>query len=148
MTVQFSVTTGLTSLTAAAHTAIEINPSANVPAELIGFDVSCSYLTTGTPVSLLIELVSNTATGTGTSYTPKRFGQAVGTAAATVKINDTVEPSTPTVIYGWELIVPGGPFSYQWPLGREYFLSTSTFNAIRITPSATVSVLVGAVIEE
>lgn len=148
MTVQYSVTSGLTSLTAAVHTAIELNPGANLPAELIAIDVSSSYSTVATPVTLLIELVSNTATGTGTSYTPRRYGQAVGTAQTTVKINDTVEPSTPTVVQAWELILPGGPFSYQWPLGREYLLSTSTFNAIRITPSATVSVIVNAVIEE
>jgi hypothetical protein len=148
MTAQYSVTTGLTSLTAAVHTAIELNTSANVPVELISLDVSSSYLTTATPVSLLIELITNTATGTGTAYTPKKMGQAVGTSATTTKINDTVEPSTPTIIQAWELILPGGPFSYQWPLGREYFLGVSTFNAIRLTPSATISCITNVVIEE
>lgn len=149
MTVQYSVTTGLTSLTAAtAKTMIEVNPSANVPAELISMDISSSYTTSATPITLLVELVSNTGTGTGTSYTPKRYGQAVGTAQSTVKINDTVEPSTPTVIAGWEIILPGGPFSYQWPLGREYLLTTSSFNGIRLTASATCSAIVNAVIEE
>jgi hypothetical protein len=122
MTVQYSASSGANSFTAAAHTAIEINPGSSLPAELIAMDVSSPYLTTGTPISVLVELVSNTASGTGSSYTPKKFGQAVGTALSTTKINDTVEPSTPTVVMGWELVFPAGPFSYQWPLGREYFL--------------------------
>jgi len=148
VTVQYSVSTGANSFTAAAHTAIEINPGSSLPAELIAMDVSSSYLTAGTPISVLVELVSNTAAGTGTSYTPKKFGQAVGTATATTKINDTVEPSTPTVVMGWELVFPAGPWSYQWPLGREYFLGVSTFNAIRVTPSATITLVVNAVFEE
>lgn len=146
---QYSVTTGLTALAAAtAKTMIEINPGANTPVELIGMDVSSSYLTSGTPVSLLVELVSYAASGTGTAYTPRRYGQAVGVATSTAKINDTVEPSTPTVVQGYELILPGGPFPWLWPAGREYFLSVSTFNGIRLTASAVCSVIVNAVFEE
>jgi hypothetical protein len=148
MTVQYSASTGANSFTAAAHTAIEINPGSSLPAELVAIDVSSPYLTAGTPISVLVELVSNTATGTGTGYTPKKFGQAVGTSLTTTKINDSVEPSTPTVIMGWGLVFPAGPFSYQWPLGREYFLGVSTFNAIRVTPSATITLVVNAVFEE
>jgi len=127
---------------------VEINPSANVPAELISLDVSSSYVTSATPITLLVELVSYATTGTGTTYTPKRYGQAVGTAQSTVKINDTIEPATPTVVAGWEIILPGGPFSYQWPLGREYLLTTSSVNGIRCTASAVCSVIVNATIEE
>jgi hypothetical protein len=148
VTVQYSVSTGANSFTAAAHTAIEINPGSSMPAELVAMDISSPYLTSGTPISVLVELVSNTASGTGTGYTPKKFGQAVGTALSTTKINDSVEPSTPTVVMGWELVFPAGPFSYQWPLGREYFLGVSTFNAIRVTPSATITLVVNAVFEE
>jgi hypothetical protein len=149
VTVQYSVTTGLTALAAAtAKSMVEVNPGSGLPAELISMDVSSSYATSATPITLLIELVSNTATGTGTTYTPKRYGQAVGVAQSTTKINDTVEPSTPTVIQAWELVLPSGPFSYQWPLGREYLLTTSSFNAIRCTASAVCSVIVNAVIEE
>jgi hypothetical protein len=149
MSVQYSFTTGLQSLTAAVHTMVELNPVASQnPPELIALDVSSSYLTTATPISLLIEIVTNTATGTGTVYTPKRMGAATGTASTVCKINDTVEPSTPTVIYGWEVIIPGGPFSYQWSLGREYLLQVSTFNGIRVTPSTACSVLISGVFEE
>jgi hypothetical protein len=123
VTVQYSVSTGANSFTAAAHTAIEINPGSSMPAELIAMDVSSPYLTTGTPISVLVELVSNTASGTGSSYTPKKFGQAVGTA--TVDYEDQRHGGAVDAdgVMGWELVFPAGPFSYQWPLGREYFLA-------------------------
>lgn len=149
MTVQFSATNGLTALVATtAKTMIELATTANTPAELISLDVSSSYLTSATPLTLLVELVNYTATGTGTTYTGRKYGQAIGAAQTTVKINDTVEPSTPTIIAGWELIIPSGPFSYQWPLGREYLLSTSTFTGIRLTASAICSAIVNLTYEE
>ena len=149
MAVQFSVTNGLTALAAAtAKTMVEMNPGANTPAELISFDISSSYLTAATPITLLVELVAYTGTGTGTAFTPRRYGQAVGAASTVVKINDTVEPAGATVVAGWELILPTGPFSYQWPLGREYLLNTATFNGIRLTASAVCSALVNCTIEE
>jgi hypothetical protein len=149
VSVQYSVTNGLTALAAAtAKTLIEINPGSSIPAELVALDVSSSYLTTGTPVSLLVELGTASATGTGSSYTPKKFGQAVGTALSTVKINDTVEPTSFVVAVAWEIVLPAGPFCYQWPLGREYFLAVSSVNAIRFTASAVCSVVTNAIFEE
>lgn len=149
MAVQYSVTTGLTALVAAtAKTMIEINPGASIPVELCQLDVSSSYATAATPLTLLVELGTTTGTGTGSAYTPKRFGQSVGTALSTVKINDTVEPAGFAAVLAWELVLPTGPFSYLWPLGREYFMPTSTFNAIRLTASAIASVIVNAVFEE
>lgn len=151
MTVQYSVTSGLITLaTATAKTALELNPSASLPAELIALDVSSPYLTTATPIDLLIELVAYTATGTGTATTPRKYGQAIGTAQTTTKVNDTVEPTATglVVVEQWDLILPGGPFVYQWPLGREYLLSTGTFNGVRLTASAACTARVNAVFEE
>lgn len=149
MTAQFVVTTGLTALTAAtAKTLVEINPSANTPGELIALRVSSSYLTSATPISLVVEVGTATATGTGTGTTPKRAGQAAGTATATVKINDSVEPTSFTPVDVWDLVLPGDRLDYLWPLGREYFLNTSTVNAIRLTASAACSCRVTAWFEE
>lgn len=149
MTAQFVVTTGLTSLSAAtAKTVIEINPGANTPAELISLTVSSSYLTSATPLSLIVELGTASATGTGTANTPKRAGQAVGAATATVKINDSVEPTSFTAVHTWDLVLPGDRLDYIWPLGREYFLNTSTVNAIRLTCSGAASVRTTAWFEE
>lgn len=150
MTAQFAVTTGLTALVAnTAKTLVEINPDANTPAELIALTVSSSYLTTATPLALVVELGTMTGTGTGTAATIKRAGQAVGTARSTVKINDTVEPAGFAAAHVWDLVLPGDRLDYVWPLGREYFLGTSTFNGIRITsPVGTPSVRVTAWFEE
>jgi hypothetical protein len=149
VSVQYSVSNGLTALAAAtAKSIVEINPGASIPAELVALDVSSSYLTSGTPISLLVELGTASATGTGSSYTPKKFGQAVGTALSTVKINDTVEPTSFVTAVAWEIVLPSGPFCYQWPLGREYFLAISTVNVVRLTASAICSVIVNAIFEE
>lgn len=149
MTAQFVVTTGLTALTAAtAKTLIEINPDASTPAELIALTVSSSYLTSATPLSLVVEIGTATATGTGSANTPKRAGQAVGTARSTVKINDTVEPTGFAAVHAWDLVLPGDRLDYLWPLGRELFLSTSTVNAIRLTCSGAASARVTAWFEE
>lgn len=145
---QYSVTTGLTALTAAtAKTMIEINPDANTPGELIAITVSSSYLTTATPIGLQVELCTYSATGTGTTSTIKRVGQGVGTATFASKVNDTVEPAGAAVIHGWDLVLPGDRLDYLWPLGREYFLNTSTFNGIRLTATAVASCRVTAWVE-
>jgi hypothetical protein len=150
MTAQFAVTTGLTALTAAtAKTLIEINPDASTPAELIALTVSSSYLTTATPLALVVELGTATGTGTGTAATVKRAGQAVGTQRSTVKVNDTVEPAGFSAVHVWDLVLPGDRLDYIWPLGREYFLGVSTFNAIRLTaPVGTPSIRATAWFEE
>lgn len=150
MSAQYSVTTGLTALTAAtAKTMIELTSTANTPGELIALSVSSSYITTATPLTLTVELGTYTATGTGTTYTPKRVGTGVGSAQTTAKINDTVEPTGFTSIHVWDLTLPGDRLDYQWPLGREYFLATSAINGIRITsPVGTPSVRVTLWFEE
>lgn len=150
MAAQFSVTTGLTALTAAtAKTMIELSTTANTSAELIALSVSSSYLTTATPLTLTVELGTYTGTGTGTAYTAKRVGTGVGVAQTTAKINDSAEPAGFTSIHVWDLTLPGDRLDYQWPLGREYFLTTSAFNGIRVTaPVGTPSVRVTLWFEE
>jgi hypothetical protein len=151
MTAQYNVTTGLTALVAnTAKTFIEITPeSAGNPAELIALRVSSSYLTVGTPLALIVEVGTYSATGTGSSFTPKRVGQAVGTAKSVVKINDTVEPAGFTAIDVWDLVLPGDRLDYLWPLGREFFLGAGTVSGVRLTaPVGTPSCRVTAWFEE
>jgi hypothetical protein len=62
VTVQYSVSTGANSFTAAAHTAIEINPGSSMPAELVAMDVSSPYLTSGTPFNAIRVTPSATIT--------------------------------------------------------------------------------------
>lgn len=154
MTAQYIIHTGLTALTAATpKTMIEINTSTGTPTELIKLKVSSSYLTAATPISLVVEIGTHTATGTGTAFTPKRTGQAVGVALATAKINNTVEPTGFSVVEAWDLTLPGDRIDYIWELGREYFLGpitsgTSALNAIRLTATGACSARVSAWIEE
>ena len=141
MSSQFAIPSGAVSLSATtAKTVIEISMGSNLPGELIALDVSSSYLTSGTPIDLLVELGTITATGTGTSKTPIRIGAANGTASDTAKVNDTVEPSGFSQVQAWDLVIPAGPWCYQWPLGREFYLASSNLYAVRMTASAACTV--------
>ena len=147
MTVQYVVTTGSTALTAAtAKTMIELSTTANVPCEWIGADITFNGVT-ATAVPVTVDFCTYAATGTGTAYTPKRGGQAVGTAQTTAKINDTVEPTTPVVLFSW-FIPPTSGVMYQWPLGRELFHNVSTLQGIRLTAPAAVNATVNLWFEE
>lgn len=82
----------------------------------------------------VVEFVTFAATGTGTAYTPKRHGTAIGTAVSTWKVNNTVEGTTPTVLWS-EVFLNPFTFRLQWPLGRELLHPASTVMGIRLTPS-------------
>ena len=143
---QFVVTTGLTSNTAAAHTAIEITPG-GPPVTVKQIGVSSSYLTTGTPITCLVELGTFTTTGTGTTATFNKWNAGAGTVQSSGKINDSAEPTGFSAVYGVELVFPAGPWEpIQFPLGVEPVF-TGKF-AIRLTPSATASFITNLVIEE
>lgn len=147
MTVQYSISTSNVALTAAtAKTVLEGSATANVPLEWIALDISFDGVTaTATPVR--VDICTYAATGTGTAYTAKRYGQAQGTAASSWKINDTVEPTTPTILLSW-YVPPTSGFSYQWPLGRELFHGVSTIQGVRLTAPAAVNAIVNLTIEE
>lgn len=148
MAVQYVITTGSTALTAAtAKTMIEGTTDANgPPPEWIALDITFNG-TTATAVPVTVDFCTYAATGTGTAYTPKKFGQAVGVARSTWKINDTVEPTTPVVLFSW-FIPPTSGITYQWPLGRELFHPISTVQGIRLTAPAGVNAIVNLTIEE
>src|SRR5438874_2015830 len=123
MTVQYVITTGSTALTAAtAKTVIEGTSTANEPVEWIALEITFDGVT-ATAVPVRVDICTYAATGTGSAYTPKKFGQAVGTAQSTWKINDTVEPTTPVILFSY-FVPPTSGLVLQWPLGREVFHST------------------------
>lgn len=133
MAVQFdilaaAVSTGWTAGT--ARTVIELATGANHPPEWCEYSVSnmaASGFTT-------VEFCTYTASGTGTAYTPKKHGQAVGTAETTAKVNMTVEGAGSAVLWGEQY---ANPFTIriQYPFGRELFEAVSAFMGIRLTPS-------------
>lgn len=147
MTVQYVITTGATALVAAtAKTMIEVTTNANVPCEWIGVDIMFDGVT-ATAIPVRVDFCTYAATGTGTTYTPKRAGQAVGTAQSTSKINDSAEPTTPTILFSW-YVPPTSGMWYQFPLGRELFHNVSTIQGIRLTAPAVVNAIVNLTIEE
>jgi hypothetical protein len=148
MSVQYVVTTGSTALVAAtAKTVIEgVTDASGPPPEWIEIDITFNGINAGA-VPVLAELVTYTATGTGTAYTPKKLGAALGVARSTWKINDTVEPSTPTVLAAW-FIPPTSGLILQYPLGREILHPLSTVQGIRLTAPAVVNYVVNLTIEE
>lgn len=147
MATQYAITTSNVALAAAtAKTLIEGVSTANVPPEWIALDITFDGVT-ATAVPVRVDFCTYAATGTGTTYTPKRLGQAVGNPASTWKINDTVEPTTPTILFSW-WIPPTSGIMYQWPLGRELFHPVSTIQGIRLTAPAAVNAIVNLTIEE
>jgi hypothetical protein len=138
----FSVTTGSTALVAAtAKTVIELATGAGVTNSWAEFDV-CFNGVTATAIPVLCELVRYTATGTGTVYTPNKVSGAQDVAAATTaKINDTVEPSTPTILAAYFIPPTSGltlPFILNPPVG----MINSQFQGIRLTAPAIVNYVV------
>jgi hypothetical protein len=147
LTIQFIQASGSTALAAAtAKTILVGTTTANVPAEWIAVDIHFDGVT-ATAVPVLAEFCTYTNSGTGTTVTPARLGQAVGTAQTTWKNAITVEPTGPTVLFAWWL-PPTQPFSYQWPLGRELFQNVSTNMGVRLTAPAVVNTRVNITIEE
>ena len=150
MAVQFDITTGIVTsgfTASVARTVLEGVSTANVPPEWCEYAI-CNQAASGYTI---VEFCTYAATGTGTAYTPKRHGQAVGVAASTWKVNDTVEPTTPVVVWSE---VYANPFSLrmQYPLGREFFHAVSTVQGIRVTtsvvPDATHPFIASLMIEE
>lgn len=145
---QFSITTGSTALVAAtAKTAIELATGAAVANQWIQLDVTFNG-TTATAIPVTVEIVRYTATGTGTTYTPNKIGPAQDVAAGTTaKINDTVEPSTPTILLAW-FVSPTSGVTWQFPLSREVAMINSQFLGVRLTAPAIVNYLCNLIIEE
>lgn len=128
----YSIDNGGATLTAAtAKTLVELSTGSGDQARIVDITVSSDASAAG---NLLVELIVAT-TGTGTSYTPKKMNADAQASAAdcTAKINDTVEPSSVTVLKVWNMPLPGGPFELQLPLGREHFVPVSSMYAIRCT---------------
>jgi hypothetical protein len=147
MTVQYIVTTGSTGLAAAtAKTMVELVTTANVPCEWVAADITFDGVT-ASAVPVRVDFCTYAATGTGSAYTPKRLGQAVGTSQTTAKINDTVEPTTPAILFSW-FVPPTSGLTYLWPLGRELFQNVSTVMGIRLTAPAAVNAIVNLTFEE
>lgn len=113
-----------------ARTVIEGVTGSSVPNEWIEY-VVYNMAATGYTI---VDFCTYSATGTGSAYTAKRAGTGVGTAISTWKVNMTVEGTGGAIVWSE---VYANPFTLrmQYPLGREFFHSTSTVQGIRLTTS-------------
>jgi hypothetical protein len=144
----YSVTSGAVALTAAtARTLIEIATGATIDNVWVSFDITFDGVT-ATAVPVKVDIISTTASGTGTTYTPVKIGNSQNRASiTTAEIATTVEGSTPTVLLSW-YVPPTSGFSYQWPLGRELGQTVSKFFGIRCTAPAGVNAIANLLFEE
>lgn len=144
----YSVTSGSIALSAAtAKTIIELAAGSAVSADLVQASVSFDAATAA--AGIVVELVRFTTTGTGTGYTPLKYNDAAQMMASvvTAKVNDTVEPGTPTVVESYFVPNTAGQF-WQLPLGRELVLPPSGFLGLRVTSAAVVNVRGNFLFEE
>lgn len=148
MAEQFSVTSGVGALTAAtARTLIELATGSTIDNVWLGFDITFDGAT-ATAVPVKVDIITTTASGTGTTYTPVKFGASQSKSAiTTAEVLTTVEGSSPTVLMSW-YVPPTSGFSYQWPLGRELYMAPSKFMGIRCTAPAGVNAIANLVFEE
>jgi hypothetical protein len=134
----YSVDAPAVALTAGtAKTVVAFGPG-SATARIVDLTVSCDAVATGL---LKMELIRWTTNGTATSYTPAKVnGEAQNRSAiSSGYINYTVEPTSPTVVKTWELVLPTSPFELLGPLGREIlYVVTSGYAGLRFT-STTVS---------
>jgi hypothetical protein len=146
---QYSVATGSIALVAAtAKTVIEIPTGSTAPFQIIGLEISFSATAAG---SCVAEWGTYATTGTGTTVTPAKYGMDQGPSAilGTVKIANTVEPTTFTRGTNTSILIPlPGMYSILYPYGREPYRPLSTLSALRLTSTLACNTHVTLTIEQ
>jgi hypothetical protein len=137
----YSAATGAAvSLSAAtAKTVLSVIAPAQFGVDLIGYEVGFEGVTAADE-PVLIELVSFTTDGTGTSGTVvQNYGRSI-TAGFTTKYNYSAEPTTATVLKSFPLTPNGGLIIYDFPLGQSPDTAVSNLIGLRCTAPDAVSV--------
>jgi hypothetical protein len=136
-----------TMVAATAKTILEIPSSASAGFLVVALEVMSAATAAGT---LIIEWMTYSTTGTGTTFTPLKYGTDQGVVAnlGTVKVAHSAEPGT--LVLGtlptWVIPLPG-MYSILYPAGREFFQPISTNRCLRLTSSLASAVRVNLVIE-
>lgn len=145
---QYSVNNGASALVAAtARTLVEITTPSTQDVRIKQLEVS--FNDSAAAAGTKVEFVTYTGASTGTAYTPKKYNDgAQGRVSNTsAKINDTVEPTSPTVLDVFYLPNTAGMF-FQWPLGCELYVPVSTIFGVRVTAVGTPTTAVTLIFEE
>jgi hypothetical protein len=149
MATQYSISTGSVALVAAtAKTVIELPSSATAGITIIGLELSFSHTAAS---SCVAEWGTFVTTGTATTVTPLKYGTGQGVAmnAGTVKVANTVEPSTfaSATLPSWVIPLPG-MYSVLYPAGREFFQPASINRCLRLTAVGAGNVRVNLYVEQ
>jgi hypothetical protein len=131
---QFGVFTGsVTLLIGVPKTLIELPTNSSASLIVVYMELSSEETKAG---DVMIEWGTYSSAGTGTAFTPVKFGANQGPAAntGTVQVNNSAEPSGFAVGTGWSMIMPiPGSYSMLYPQGREPYQPPSTLRAFRAT---------------
>lgn len=149
MALQFLIPTGSIALTAAANkTCIEIPTGSTMDFDVIGLELSFSAAAAG---SCVVEWGTFATTGTGTTVTATKYGKNQGPAAilGTVKIANTVEPTTFAAagLPSWVLPLPG-MYSVLLPYAREMYQPISVNRCLRLNSTLACNVRINLYIEQ
>jgi hypothetical protein len=124
---------------ATAKTVLSVIAPAQFGVDLIKYRISFDGVT-ASAVPVLVELVTWTTDGTGTSGTIVQvYGRSI-TAGFTTKYNYSVEPTTPTLVERYSITPNGGTVLYDFPLGTSPDTAVSNLIGIRCTAPAAVNV--------
>jgi len=98
----------------------------------------------GSNPTVLVELVSYSADGTGTAGTVNpTYGRGTNTASIpigfTSKYNYSVEPTGPTVLDKWPLTPVSGTAIYDLQLNATPDVGVSTLLGLRLTPGSAIT---------
>ena len=127
---------------ATAETLLQLVTPATREAKVLGFSVSAKSVTSS-DVPMLIEILLQTTTGTGSAVTPapyKRTNLPASLCTGCQK-SFTAEPTASTILRRFYLTPIGGLIVYHFPEGQEIQLPVSTRVGLRVTsPQAQTAV--------
>ena len=129
-----------------AKSVLSVIAPAQFGVDLVGYRLGFDGVTAAnTPV--VIEIVTFTTDGTGTSGTVNQaYGRSI-TAGFTTKYNYTVEPTTVTAVDTYRLTPNGGAIVYDYPRDRTPDCAVSNLIAIRLTAAQIVNVTATMIFE-
>lgn len=145
---QYSVgVSGIALTGGVAKTVIEVQGVAAKRGDLKYFGVSFNGVTSDVPV--LVEVLRATAAITGTTVVPVPIDPAAPAAQAVVKHTAAAEGTPATVMAESYYVTPnGGLFAIQFPLGDEYYYTSTSFLRVRCTATSNETCAVTIRIEE
>lgn len=137
---RYVVTSGSSAVSTSLKVMCALATGTTVTNELIAWDVTQNGALNATTAASQVDFQkTTTASSGGATATPNKFGaQADLAAQTTARVNDTTNGSTPTTYFSFFVPVVSG-ISYQYPLGREWTMTTSQFTGVAITGATAVS---------